>query len=480
MKVLIVLGILPIVLAVLSLLIRNAPRLRLFVAVMHWVQLALSIWLLLPLLDGTVPAVVYSPGLMLDRLGAMFVILTVFVIASASTHAVCYFAEEDIHRHSEIPSSPMRNGVFYACLNIFMLAMMGVYFCDNLAYLWMCIEATTLSSAALVFHDRTKNALEATWKYLIICSVGIALALFGTVLVFTSSQRGAFPEGSLNVSELILRANKLDFVLLRLGFFFCLIGYGTKAGIFPMHSWLPDAHSEAPAPASAVLSGALLNCALYGIWRVYQVILAASPHGFVNHVVPILGTVTVVAASIFLVRQYSFKRMLAYSSIENVGLMLVAIGLGSGPLFFLQAVNHSCAKVALFLLSGNITAACGTKRLNKLHGILKTTPLWGGLLALATFAVTGAPPFGAFVSETAILITSANRNHWPLAVLLISAIAVSFIALCLHIGRILVGQAKPDCHPFQPMRSSIVPGVLVVGVLALGVLLRLDTLVKLP
>ena len=228
--------------------------------------------------------------------------------------------------------------------------MCAVFISNNLGCLLMHNEATTLFSAPLVYFERTKNALEATWKYVIICSVGIALALLGTVFFFAASQHGLFTEGTLNLTSLIAKASSLNYPLMRLGFIFCLLGYGTKAGIFPLHSWLPDAHSEAPAPASAMLSGALLNTALFGIWRISQIVIASHGHSLIMQMLLDVGVVTVLAAALFLIRQHGFKRMWAYSSVENVGIMLVAIGLGSAPLFLLQAINHSLVKVALFLL----------------------------------------------------------------------------------------------------------------------------------
>ena len=465
MEQLVHLSVIPIVMLLLSLVLSRTDLTRKLVPIGLWAQLALSGFLLYPLLSGAAIPTKYCEGLVLDRLGALFVVLTIFVVACAATQADSYFGAEQARGENTFT---FRFRVFYACINIFLLTMMAVFFCDNSAFLWMAIEASTLAAAPLVYYDRTKNAIEATWKFLIICSVGIAFALLGTVLIFASTQRGAFPEGCLNFSEMLTHARVLEFPLLRLGFFFCLIGYGTKAGIFPMHSWLPDAYSEAPAPVSAVLSGALCNCALFGIWRVLQVVLAARPGHAASQIVVVLGTVTVVAASLFLIRQYSLKRMWAYSSIENVGLMVVAIGLGSGMLFFLQALNHSLAKVALFLLSGSITQAGGSKRLNKLSGVLRACPVWGGLLMLATLGVTGAPPFGAFVSEMAILVKCAEPTHWVIAPFLIAAIAISFVAVCAHVGRVLLGAPKPDFKPFQPLRASLVPAILVLSSLALG------------
>jgi hydrogenase-4 component F len=273
-------------------------------------------------------------------------------------------------------------------------------------------------------------------------------------------------------------APALNFQLARLGAIFCVLGYGTKAGMFPLHNWLPDAHSEAPAPASAMLSGGLLNCALFAIWRVTQIMSATQHPGqavnhhpeFIMNMVTIMGAVTAVAASLMLIRQHSFKRMWAYSSIENVGIMLVAVGLGSGLLFFLQALNHSIAKVALFLVSGNVIQSSGTKRLSQLHGVVATAPAWGVILALGAFAITGAPPFGMFVSELGILMSAANVHYWPIAVALLVAVSISFVAVSAHVGRIVCGAEKPGFVQTAQLSSSLMPGALMACSLALGII----------
>jgi hydrogenase-4 component F len=460
---------LPAVLAVLSYFIKSTGVTRKLVPAVLWVQLGVVTFLLLPVLRGEVPVMSFAAGLLVDKLGAHFMLLTSFVVACCTTHADYFFT---VHEKTE-PIPPHHLRIFYACVNIFLMAMTMVFVCDSLGYLWIAIEATTLSSAPLVYFERNKNALEATWKYLIVCSVGIAFALLGTVFIFAASQRGmAVP--SLNFSDLVAHATALNFPLLQLGFIFCLLGYGTKAGIFPLHSWLPDAHSEAPAPASAMLSGSLLNCALFGIWKTSSLLLAAQPHSHTYHLVAMIGTVTVVAASLLLMRQHNFKRLWAYSSIENVGLMLFAIGFGSGALFFLQALNHSLAKVSLFLLTGNIVQAAGTKKLSKLHGVMEDSPLWAGLLALSAFAVAGAPPFGAFVAEMSMLTLSFADERVYLAFFMLIALAISFIAICAHVGGVIFGASKQSFKAWRPNRASIIPAMLVLCTLFLGLTLRTE------
>ncbi|MBX9693479.1 MAG: hypothetical protein K2Z81_13910 [Cyanobacteria bacterium] len=432
-----------------------------------WLHFCVLLAVTWPLLDGSLALLRLTPDFAIDRLAALFMLLSCGVVGCCLTHAVYYFNSET----HEIEERNLR--AFYCAASLFLLAMTGVFACDSLGALWIAVELTTLSSAPLVYFDRTKDAVEATWKYLIICSVGIAFALMGTILIFAGSQE-AIDAGSMSIRVLMANGPQLNTQLLHLGVIFCILGYGTKAGMFPLHNWLPDAHSEAPAPASAMLSGGLLNCALFAIWRVTQILTAAQQSRTITDIVIFMGAVTALAASLMLLRQQSVKRMWAYSSIENVGIMLVAIGLGSGTLFFLQALNHSVAKVALFLITGNIVQASGTKRLNRLHGVVMTAPVWAAILALGTFAVTGAPPFGMFVSELSILVSASSPAYWWVAILLLLAVSVSFIAVCGHTGRIICGTAMPQFIKANQVVSSLIPGFLIFCSFLLGFFIRPD------
>jgi len=436
-----------------------------FVATASWVQLSVIIGLVWPLFTGDLSVIEITRDFTCTRIDAAFILLTAVVSACALTHGAVFFERE---LSGDKPPTSINIRVHYACAMLFVLAMFIVYLCKNLGYLWIGVESTTLLSAPLVYFSKTKHALEATWKYLIICSVGISFALLGTLFIFASGQHGAISGGSLRISELTAVAPKLDFKLLRFGFIFCLLGYGTKAGMFPLHSWLPDAHSEAPAPSSALLSGALLNCALFAIWRISEIVVASHYAGLSNETTLWAGTATVVAASLFLIRQYALKRLFAYSSIENVGIMLVAIGLNSGWLFFLQALNHSLVKVALFLLSGNLVQATGKKNIGQQTGLMASAPAWAVLIAVSTFAAIGAPPFGTFLSEWLILMRAVDLHHYVNAGLLLIALALSFIVVCMHVGKVFVGAANPELHYFRPFSTSVIPAMLIICSLCLG------------
>jgi hydrogenase-4 component F len=464
----VLLVVLPFFLVAVSLIYVNDMRLiGRIVAAFSIFQLAVITWLAWPLLSGQISVIEVSRSfdLACTRFDAAFILLTALVAACALTHGSVYY--EQVLAEKKPPSSTTVK-INYACVMFFVLAMYIVYLCKNLGYLWIGVESTTLLTAPLVYFNQTKHSLEATWKYLIICSVGISFALLGTLFIFASGQHGAISGGTLRLDLLLAVAPKLDFKLLRFGFIFCLLGYGTKAGMFPLHSWLPDAHSEAPAPSSALLSGALLNCALFAVWRVSEIIVASEHAQLSSETTLWVGTATVVAASLFLIRQYALKRLFAYSSIENVGVMLVAIGLNSGGLFFLQALNHSVVKVALFLLSGNVVLGTGKTNIGQQTGLMASAPAWAVLMAVGAFAVTGAPPFGTFLSEWLILMRTVELHYYINAALLVVGFALSFIVVCMHVGKVVLGAPNSGLHYFRPFASSLIPTLLVMGSLFLG------------
>jgi hydrogenase-4 component F len=406
-------------------------------------QLPVALFVCWPALHGATP----PPGAQfgVDGLGAVFLLLTTLVAAAAMVQAALLLPAEG---HAPLPRPAARRlGRFYTLSGLFLLAMYGVLLARNLGYLWIAMEATTLMSAPLVYYHRSRDSLEATWKYLMLCSVGIAFALFGTVLIFAASQPPAGTHevgetgGMLMLDQLLARGAALDPRLLRLGFIFCLLGYGTKAGLFPLHNWLPDAHSEAPAPASAMLSGALLNCALVALWRISQVMAAAGQASVVRTLLVPAAAITVLAAGLMIVRQHDLKRMWAYSSVEHVGLLTLAIGIGAGPVFMLHATNHSLVKACLFLLAGNVLQRYGTKSLAKLGGLLEAAPGWALLLAGGTFAVAGSPPFGTFLSEWLLLAKTLAAREIAAAAIVLLGLTITFVAVAHHLGRLLFGSA---------------------------------------
>jgi hydrogenase-4 component F len=375
-------------------------------------------------------------------LTAAFLIITTIVAAASFVQAAALLPAE----RADAPEQGItdrRLCFFYTLAGSFLAAMYAVLLSHNLGFMWISMEATTLLSAPLVYYHRTQRSLEAAWKYLLLCSVGIAFALFGTVLL-VAAQHASGEGASLLFGRLIANGSALDPRLVRLGFVFCVLGYGAKAGLFPLHNWLPDAHSEAPAPASAMLSGGLLNCALVAIWRVAQVTQAAGQGHLVRQILVPAGAITVLAASLMLLRQSDLKRMWAYSSVEHVGLLALAIGVGSTPVFILHALNHSLVKVALFLLSGSIIHVYGTKSLPKLRGLLNVAPAWGIALFAGAFAIAGSPPFGTFLSEWLLLRDTFAAGEAVAGGAVILGLTVAFVAISIHASRVLFGAAPPS------------------------------------
>ena len=456
----ILIAMLPFLMMCLGIFPRNARWLPWASAIFMLAQIPLVILVCLPVFNGNV---ISWGGFLIDGIGASFTIITTLVAAASMVQAALIMPAERIEEHK---ISDKRFCMYYFLSGSFILAMYAVVLAQHIGYLWIAVEATTLMSAPLINYHRSRNSLEATWKYLILCSVGIAFALFGTVLIFAAQH--TFANGTMIFSELIARAKDIDPKLLRLGFVFCLLGYGTKAGIFPLHNWLPDAHSEAPSSASAMLSGSLLNCALVAIWRLSQVVDASGQGELVRQLLVPAGAITVIAASLMLVRQHDLKRMLAYSSVEHVGLLTLAIGIGSGPIFILHAFNHSIVKVALFLMAGGILHVYGTKVLSKLGGILKASPLWGIVLFAAGFAIAGSPPFGTFISEWLLLRDAFASGEIAAAIVVIIGLTITFIAITTHIGRVVFGSERSLVKNVPAKTWAFTPALLLVISLAAG------------
>lgn len=454
--------VLPLLMTCLGLIPRAARWLPWAGAAIMLLQLPVAGWVCLPAFSGATTA---CGGFLLDGMGAAFTIITTLVAAAATVQAALLLPAE---RRGEFNMTDRRFCLFYTLSGLFILAMYAVPLVQHLGYLWIAVEATTLMSAPLINYHHSRRSLEATWKYLLLCSVGIAFALFGTVIIF-AAQHGFAGGKTMLASELIARAGDLDPRLLRLGFVFCLLGYGTKAGIFPLHNWLPDAHSEAPSTVSAMLSGALLNCALVAVWRLSRIVAASGQAALLHQLLVPAGAVTVIAASIILVRQHDLKRMLAYSSVEHTGLLMLAIGIGSGRIFILHALNHSLVKVALFLLAGGILHAYGTKALSRLGGVLKSSPVWGMALMAAGFAIAGSPPFGTFISEWLLLRDIFAGGETAAAVAVMVGLTITFIAVTGHIGRVVFGHARNPVRAVSVSAWAVTPAVLLTLSLAAGV-----------
>ncbi|NLF31604.1 MAG: NADH dehydrogenase FAD-containing subunit [Planctomycetes bacterium] len=418
------------------------------------------------------PPATAGAWLALDAPGRVILAVTSGLFLVVALYAVGYLRAERPAVRTDIQEGFLfRNepeGVFVACLLGFLATMSLVCVSSHLGLLWVAIEATTLVSAPLISFHRHHRSLEATWKYLLICSVGIALALLGVFFLAAAAGDGAH---GLTLDALLAAAGGMDPTLLKAAFIFLLVGYGTKMGLAPMHTWLPDAHSEAPSLVSALLSGALLNCAFLGLLRGHAVLVAAHLGDFSGELLVLLGLVSMGAAAVFLIRQCDYKRMLAYSSIEHMGILALGVGLGglAATGAMLHAVNHSLAKGLLFLTAGNLLAIYRTKTIGQVQGVLRRAPVNGALWLAGFFAIAGSPPFGLFISELTILKGAMDGGHWTVAVLYLLLLGMIFVAMARLVLPMAFGEAPQPSQPArEPAWAVAPPLVLGAGALVLG------------
>ena len=415
--------------------------------------------------------------LALDGPGRLVLGITSALFLAAATYLVAALGREDPGAHEDFEEAFLFDNApeatFTACLLLFLAAMTLVTVSQAFGLLWVGVEATTLASAPLIYFHRHHRSLEATWKYLLICSVGIALALLGNFFLAVAASGHDGTSVSLAVPDLVREARTLDVPWLKAAFLLFLVGYGTKMGLAPLHTWLPDAHSEAPSAVSALLSGALLNCALLGIVRAQQVCAAAGQAAFGRELLVGFGLASMAVAAVFVVGQRDYKRMLAYSSVEHMGILTLGLGLGGAGVFggMLHAVNHSLTKAALFLVAGNILAEYRTKSTSEVRGVLRVLPVSGMLWIAGFFAITGSPPFGCFSSELTILKAAFDDGRGVVAIVYLALLAVIFVGMATAVLGMAQGPA-PAAHAGAGRERllTVAPaGVLAALVLLLGV-----------
>jgi hydrogenase-4 component F len=472
----------------LAFLLRSSTprRALLLVAALAHAAMTAALWThpTQPILEGWIAV---------DSASIVFLSLTSALFLAASVYAVGYLGQQSAPQSSDAAphdadSRHTPETVLIGCLLLFLATMTLVVVSRHLGLLWVAVEATTLASAPLICFHRNPRSLEATWKYLLICSVGIALALLGNFFLTVAAEKGSRPI-HLTIDALLAHAAGLDPTWLKAAFLLLLVGYGTKMGLAPLHTWLPDAHSEAPSMVSALLSGALLNCALLGILRVHSVLVAAGLGTFSRELLVVFGLFSLGTAVVFILGQADYKRMLAYSSVEHMGVLALGVGIGGLAGFgsLLHAVNHSLAKAMLFLVAGNILAVYRTKSTRDTQGLLKVLPQSGVLWIAGFLAISGSPPFGLFVSEITILKGAIDEGHPLVAAAYLAALALVFVGMATIVLRMAYGQPQgnlfpspektgspelpPASRPREALWSIAPPAVLGVGVLMLGVYL---------
>jgi hydrogenase-4 component F len=404
----------------------------------------------------------------MDSLSALFLSLTSFLFLLVSIYGIGYVSREPAEQRPDTEVGGLLNNapesVFTGSMLLFLSSMSLAILSRHLGLQWMAIEATTLASAPLIYYHQNRRSLEAAWKYLILCSVGIAIALMGIFFIGLSLPVGV---RDITLLSLLQNAAGLNHKWLELAFIFMLVGYGTKMGLAPMHTWLPDAHSEAPSPVSALLSGTLLNCAFLGILRIQQVFYAAGIASFGQDLLLIFGIVSIGTASVFLLGQIDYKRMLAYSSVEHMGILALGVGIGGLGVFgsLLQMINHSIIKVVLFMTAGNIHSKFHTKIAANVKGLSKVMPITAILWLVGYLAIVGSPPFGIFVSEFTILRAGVGKHLWLVSILFLVFLIMAFIGITNVILPMVFGKASMRRR--RETLITIIPAIL-LAILALN------------
>ena len=417
-----------------------------------------------------------------DALSALVIGLTAFVGLVCAIYAIGYFRQDQ--QAGRVTEAQLRR--YYVLTPLFVSAMLLAPMADNLGVMWVAVESTTLASVLLVTFYSQKTSFEAGWKYIIIGSVAISLALFGTVLTYSSAVDVLGPHAAegMSWSVLVGIADKLNSTAMRLAFVLVLLGYGTKAGLAPMHTWKPEAYAEAPVPAATLMGAGFINCAIYSIMRFNVLAEKCLGHEFPGRLLIGFGVFSILLAAPFVLVQRNFRRLLAYSSIEHAGIMVAALGFGGklGALgAMLHMVFHAVSKPLMFFSAGNVQQHFGSPYFRKVHGVIHVLPWTGGLFLLATLAITGTPPFSLFQSEFMVLSAAVVAGHPWAAGLFILGVVIVFVGFHAHMANLNLGSPqaqatgpRPNECPWKLGAMLLVAAVIVVfGVWIPGPILEL-------
>ncbi len=449
--------------SVLCLALRQRPIVAVVMPVCSGVLAIIAAILCIPVLDGNV----IDDGMFyLDSLSAVFMLLVALVGAMASVYSRAYIGLEV----EEGKVNQKGQGTYYVLLMVFVSVMMLTFTFRSMAMVWLGIGATTLVSTFLVGFYTSEESTEAAWKYIILCSVGITIALAGFTLVYASTVGVLDSDSSLDWPALMAAAEDLDPTMMKMAMVLIIVGFGTKVGFVPMHTWLPDAHSQAPSPISGLLSAVLLNCAMYGILRFYAVSEVVNP-GFASTLMLVFGLLSLGAAAFFIVSSKDLKRMLAYSSIENMGLIAIGLGIGT-PLAMtgalIQMVAHSITKPILFFSAGNIIQSYGTREMRRIRGVGKALPFTSFMLVAGTLAIVGVPPFAVFIGEFTLLWGCMDAGMVTVAVIMVALLAIVFAGFVKQVFPMVSGEPPEDIEPHHGFSRYAPLAVLFLCTLALG------------
>lgn len=400
----------------------------------------------------------FNKLLFLDSLGGVFLLLIAITGLLVNLYAVTYMKWEIEKKSIELKDAKL----FFILSHIFIFTMTLSIISNNIALMWVAIEATTLSSVFMVALYKSKRSTESGWKYIVICSIGLAFALYATVLLYSAGFAVIKDSHSIMLwTTLMEHAKEINSDALKLIFVFALIGFGTKAGLAPTHTWLPDVHSEGPSPASAMLSAVLLKCAVLAIVR-YYAIVGNSMVGFeyVQTLMLIISLLTIFIAALFILRQHDIKRMFAYHSIEHIGIIAFGFGIG-GPLGIfaglLHTMSHSLTKALAFCISGNIMRIYGTRDMQKMGGLVKIAPITAILFAIAVCSLAGVPPLAIFTSEFFAIKAAISTGQYISVAIFIAGLAIVFVGLFSHFNHIMFGENKGEVFAGEAEWSANLP-----------------------
>ncbi|GBE41608.1 hydrogenase-4 component B [bacterium BMS3Bbin09] len=404
----------------------------------------------------------------LDALSAYFMGIIVIISLLTAIYSIDYMGQE--FREGLVSIREIR--IYYALMHLFVFTMLLAAASNNIAIFWIAIEGTTLVSALLVGFYKNRQSIEAAWKYIILCTVSITFALLGIFIIYYASVVTLGGHGTMNWTELRDIAEKLNPATVKLAFIFILLGYGAKAGIAPVHNWLPDAHSQAPTPISALLSGVLLKCAFLGILRYVIIVNKAAGPLYSEHLLLFFGLLSMGLATAFILMQNNYKRLLAYSSIEHIGIIAVGIGIGGfwgiyGSL--LHVLNHAVVKTLLFFTTGRVRLKYHSTKIDKVKGAIEALPVSGTVMLLAALAIAGAPPFNIFLSEFTIMKAAVDSGSWITFTLFIVFATVIFGAIVYHFGKMTFGKSEKSRDIEWNRISTYVIIIMAVVMLTLGI-----------
>ncbi len=398
-----------------------------------------------------------------DAVSAVFLLATSFLYACVAVYSIGYLRSAGDRRYARR---------FWAGLNLFAWSMLAAPAMSNLALLWIAIEITTIISALLVALEGTDGAAEAAWKYVLLASAGLAIALLGTIFVYYVGSHVLGPAYNLSFSPILGVAGRLPHTVVRLAFALAVLGYGTKVGLFPVHTWLPDAHSQGPTPVSALLSGSLLAVSFYAILRFYQIASATLGPRFPRDVLLVFGVASLLLAALYLLDQQDYSRMLAYSSVEHMGILAIGVSFGAPVALagvLLHVLAHAAAKGNAFMGAGVLARKFGTKQIGSVTGGLDLLPWSGPLFLAAILALSAMPPFGIFRSEFEIVSGGLSASHNAVAVILVVLVTVAFLGVSVAANRMLLTPRRDGTeHRGEPSVLMVVP--VAAGLVALLVL----------